>query len=318
MNLPRLFRLVGALVLLSPWANRSFAGAQAVFTHPVQEGDTFESIAQRYYGDPTRDGVLREANRVRENDPNALVSGSWVYIPTVAFYRVQEGDTWKSIALDLFGREDRFSALVDANGADRREEPSVGTELLVPYPLPHLVAPGDTLSAIAKRYLGDEALELKRLRRFNAGARIERGRIVLVPLLDLRLVGEGGAEAREAFQQAAGDGGAQAIQEEIAGFLPELIQRVRDGQYVEAVALANRILGMRRLTSSQTVTVHKELAVAYVALERLDLAEAAFRTALALQPNLELDSVRTSPRVLEAFNRAKLGDSSDQGAGSTP
>ena len=36
-----------------------------------------------------------------------------------------------------------------------------------------------------------------------------------------------------------------------------------------------------------------------------DLAEAAFRAALALQPNLELDTVRTSPRVLEAFNRAK-------------
>ena len=39
--------------------------------------------------------------------------------------------------------------------------------------------------------------------------------------------------------------------------------------------------------------------------ERVDLAEASFRAALALQPNLELDTVRTSPRVLEAFNRAK-------------
>jgi len=45
--------------------------------------------------------------------------------------------------------------------------------------------------------------------------------------------------------------------------------------------------------------------VAYVALERTDLAEASFRVALAMQPNLELDTVRTSPRVLEAFNRAK-------------
>ena len=71
------------------------------------------------------------------------------------------------------------------------------------------------------------------------------------------------------------------------------------------MALGNRLLGLGSLTSTQVVTIQKELAVAYVALERPDLAEASFRAALALQPNLELDSVRTSPRVLEAFNRAK-------------
>ncbi|MGB5285610.1 MAG: tetratricopeptide repeat protein, partial [Polyangiales bacterium] len=63
--------------------------------------------------------------------------------------------------------------------------------------------------------------------------------------------------------------------------------------------------GTPSLSSTQVVTIEKELAAAYVALERLDLAEASFRSALALQPNLELDTVRTSPRVLEAFNRAK-------------
>ena len=53
------------------------------------------------------------------------------------------------------------------------------------------------------------------------------------------------------------------------------------------------------------MTIQKELGVAYVALERSDLAEASFRAALALQPNLELETGRTAPRVLEAFNRAK-------------
>ena len=76
-------------------------------------------------------------------------------------------------------------------------------------------------------------------------------------------------------------------------------------QFAEAVALGNRLLGTQSLSSTQVVTIEKELAVAYVALERADLAEAAFRAALALQPNLELDTVRTSPRVLEAFKRAK-------------
>jgi Flp pilus assembly protein TadD len=80
---------------------------------------------------------------------------------------------------------------------------------------------------------------------------------------------------------------------------------VRKAEFAEAVSLGNRLLGAQSLTSTQVVTIQKELAVAYVALERIDLAEASFRSALALQPNFELDTVRTSPRVLEAFNRAK-------------
>ena len=80
---------------------------------------------------------------------------------------------------------------------------------------------------------------------------------------------------------------------------------MQKAKFAEAVSLGNRLLGTQSLTSTQVVTIQKELAVAYVALERTDLAEASFRVALAMQPNLELDTVRTSPRVLEAFNRAK-------------
>jgi len=154
-------------------------------------------------------------------------------------------------------------------------------------------------------YMPDSPLSLKRIRRFNAGARIERGRVVLVPLFDLRLAGDGRAEASEAFARASGGGAAKAVQDEVERSLPPLIQQVKKAEFAEAVSLGNRLLGAPSLTSTQLVTIHKELAVAYVALDRTDLAEASFRAALALQPNLELDTVRTSPRVLEAFNRAK-------------
>ncbi|MGB8224458.1 MAG: LysM domain-containing protein [Polyangiales bacterium] len=283
----------------------SSAEAQAVYAHAVQDGDTFASIAQRYYGDPTREAVLREANRMKGFGQSGLVPGSWIFIPMVTFYRVSADETWKSIAAHVYGREVRAATLIEANNGNRRVEPDEGAELLVPYPLPHVVGPGETLAKIASMYMPDSPVSLKRLRQFNPGARIERGQVVLVPLFDLRLAGEGRAQASAAFARAAGGGEAKIAQDEVESSLPKLIRMVENGEFAEAVSLGNRLLGTQGLTSSQVVTIQKELAVAYVALERADLAEASFREALALQPNLELDSVRTSPRVLEAFNQAK-------------
>jgi hypothetical protein len=297
-----LISVVFAIVLT---VSSSGARAQAVYTHAVQEGDTLASIAQRYYGDPTREAVLREANRMKGSGVDSLLPGSWIFIPMVTFYRVGEDETWKSLAVRFFGRETRAATLIEANKGNRRVNPDVGAELLVPYPLRHIVSPGETLAKIAKMYMPDSPLSLKRIRRFNAGARIERGRVVLVPLFDLRLAGDGRAEASEAFARASGGGAAKAAQDEVERSLPALIQQVKKAEFAEAVSLGNRLLGTPSLTSTQLVTIHKELAVAYVALDRTDLAEASFRAALALQPNLELDTVRTSPRVLEAFNRAK-------------
>ena len=302
---PAWVRCLAIAVVIGFVAAASRADAQAVYTHAVQSGDTLASIAQRYYGDPTREAVLREANRMKGPGSNGMVQGSWLFIPMVTFYQVGKDETWKSIAAKLYGDEERATTLIEANNGSRRVEPDEGAELLVPYPLPHVVGPGETLAKIASMYMPNSPLSLKRLRRFNSGAQIERGQVVLVPLFDLRLTGEGRAEASDAFMRAAGRGAAKAVQDEVESALPTLIEQGQKGAFAEAIAFGNRLLGKNNLTSSQVVTIQKELAVAYVAVERTDLAEASFRAALALQPNLELDTVRTSPRVLEAFNQAK-------------
>jgi LysM repeat protein len=294
-----------ALLLFATSLMTTGAHAQAVYSHAVQEGDTLASIAQRYYGDPTREVVLREANRMKGAAENGLLPGSWLVVPAVAFYRTGKDETWRSIAARFYGHEARASALIEANQANRRVQPDEGAELLVPYPLRHVVAPGETLAKIAQMYMPDNSTSLRRLRQFNPGARIERGQVVLVPLFDLKLAGDGRSEAAEAFMRAAGGGAAKEAQDGVEEALPRLIQQVEGARFAEAVALGNRLLGAQSLTSTQAVTIQKELAEAYVALERSDLAEASFRAALSLQPNLELDTVRTSPRVLAAFQRAQ-------------
>ena len=89
--------LIAALIALALFVTSSGAHAQAVYTHAVQEGDTLASIAQRYYGDPTREAVLREANRMRGAAENELIQGSWLFIPMVSFHRVEKTETWRSI-----------------------------------------------------------------------------------------------------------------------------------------------------------------------------------------------------------------------------
>lgn len=304
MNARRLVGLLLAAAAMMTWLSPR-ASAQAVYTHAVQEGDTFASIAQRYYGDPTREAVLREANRMKGAADSGLLEGAWVFIPMVTFYEVAPNETWKSIAMRFYGQEARAAALIEANQGNRRVQPDEGAELVVPYPLRHVIAPGETLAKIAKLYMPDTPVSLRRLRQFNPGARVERGRVVLVPLFGLRLVGDGRTEASKSFLRAAGGGGAKEAQDDVETSLPELIAQVRGARFAEAVAMGNRLLGATSLTSTQIVTIQKELGVAYVALDRHDLAVASFRAALALQPNLELDTVRTSPRVLDAFRRAK-------------
>ena len=87
--------------------------------------------------------------------------------------------------------------------------------------------------------------------------------------------------------------------------LPALRQDVQEGRFVEAVALANQLLGSGQLTGNQLVTIQRELGTALVALDREDLAFEAFKALLEQQPDVELGLGDTSPRVLRVLDSAR-------------
>ena len=287
-----------------------------VFVHVVRPGETLASIAQRYYGDPRRENVLVMENGLNAQGGAAIVVGVRLDIPVVTYHRVAEGESWTQLAERFYGESRRTAALIEANGGVAAA-PDVGAEVLVPYPLRHVAGQHETLGEVAQLYYGRSAAAAS-LRRFNniRGNRLTRGQIILVPLADLVLSDEGRAivaavdEVPRAPQ--AGGGAVRALQARVDGELAALREHVQRGRFTEAVAVGNRLLGAGELTGNQLVTIQRELGTAYVALERVDLAVLAFREVLARQPDIALDSIRTSPRVLAALDEARRAESAAQ------
>lgn len=298
--------LLVALLFALMFPARATAQERAAFMHVVRPGETLASIAQRYYGDPRRESVLVAENGLTTQGGAAIVVGLRLAIPWVSYHRVRPGQSWAAIAMEHYGDARRVSALIDANLDAAGNQPPEGAELLVPYPLRHVARQGDTVRRVAQLYYDDQG-EAQTLFRFNSvrRQRLPRGRIVLVPLADLLLSEEGRAVVEAATGQTVPEGDVRDLQGRINEELPLLREHVRRGRYAEAVALGNRLVGAGDLTSIQTVSIYRELAVAYVALDRNDLAVQAFAEALRRNPDLELDTRRTSPTVLRAAAQAR-------------
>jgi LysM repeat protein len=295
------FALSGLLFTARP------AHADDLFAHVVRPGDTLASIAQRYYGDPRRESVLVTENGLTTQGGSAIVVGMRLHIPWVRYHTVAAGETWQQIADRYYGDARRSFVIIESNRNATDAQPAEGAELLIPYPLRHITGQGDSVTRVARLYYPDSVAGTRRLRRFNGirGSRLTRGQVVLVPLPDLLLSEEGRRLVEASTGAAPSDGAQREQQAAIEEQLPVLRDHVRRGRFTEAVVLGSRLLGSASVTASQALSIHRELGTAYVALDRTDLAIDAFVAALALQPDLELDGLRTSPTVMRALEAAR-------------
>jgi hypothetical protein len=295
--------LAALLALLLLVTTRATA-QERVYAHVVRAGESLASIAQAYYGDARRELVLADENGLPDDEP--LLPGTRLVIPSVRYHRVERGDTWRSLAERYYADASRAPVLIKANQGRASGTPDEGSQLLVPYPLRHYAHSSETLASIAARYYRGRD-ELRLLRAFNGGhSKVSRGQTILIPLFDLTL-SRSGTERVEATQAmpASDDEQTRRAQAEITRDIPLLREHVHAGRFVEATALGNQLLGRPQLTGNQEISIQRELATAYVALSRDDLAIQAFARALEKQPDLERDSVRTSPRVMAALEAAK-------------
>jgi phage tail protein X len=281
------------------------ARADVAIVHGVRPGETLAAISDLYYGEPRRENVLLAENGLES--AAQVTPGLRLVIPTVRYHRVEDGDTWAALAEKYYGDVRRAFVLVEANAGNPAKQPELGALLLVPHPLRYTTSSHDPVRQAARDFYDGSNKSITMLRRFNGikGPRANRGEVLLLPLASLTLSESGRKVAQDQGRTWAQCAAARAKQLSAHDELPALHQHVQEGRFVEAVALANQLLGAGQLTGNQLVTIQRELGTALVALDRDDLAFEAFRALIEQQPDVELGLGDTSPRVLRVLDRAR-------------
>jgi hypothetical protein len=224
-------------------------------------------------------------------------------VPALGHRRVNAGETWAALALELLGDERRSDVLALANGSMPWLTPADGQEIVVPYNLRVVAGGNDSLLTIAYRYLGerDKAWMLDGYNH-RKGEPVRRGDVVLVPLSDLALTTEGKVEAASAgaLVRTEALGKAREAQLRAEAELPQLAGEVRGGRWADAIARGNRLLGYGDLTRSEVASIQRALTEAYVALDAMGLAETACTAWREADATAALDPVELSPKILRA------------------
>jgi hypothetical protein len=282
------------------------AAQQQTLVHVVRPSETLASISELYYGDPKRENALANENGLGGDGSSSIVVGMRLTIPLVRYHRVQAGETWAELAERYYGDVRRAFALLDANSSFAGKQPDVGAELIIPHPL-RVTGGHDPVKQAAKDFFDGSQKSIQSIRRFNGlkGGRVSRSTILLVPVSNLTLSAQGKKLAQQQGMTCSVEGEARDKQMQVNEELPRLREHVQRGRYVEAVSLANRLLGTGHLTGNQVVTIERELGTALIALDREDLATEAFKVMLEKQPDVELGLGDTSPRVLHVLEAAK-------------
>lgn len=175
-------------------------------TYKVKPGDTLGAIAEKLLGDMSRWREIAKANGII--DPEKLRVGQELKVPGwkgeggdkggsgAAVHQVRPGDTLSSIAERYLGAASKWKVVAEANGIADPRALKVGAVLKIPgggagegdktkapAPKSYTVKAGDTLSAIAERYLGSALKwrELAAANHLDNPNRLKVGTVIRIP-----------------------------------------------------------------------------------------------------------------------------------------
>ena len=292
-------RAVFVALLLLSLLDTSAARAQRV-VHRARFGETLASIAKHYYGKKDFANFIKLTNG---RDDSPVRAGERIRVPTSWFYVTPKRAKLQSLAKRLLGRRIRSVALLAFNTRlQRRRAVPKGTKLLVPFNINHLVTAGETFAAISIRYYGS-ASNARLISNYNGlrGTQPAAQTSLQVPIGRVRI-------RRERLLALTNDrvlGVSPSRQRADRAALQEANGMLRRGESWRVPLRLIRLLAREQASDTYIAEVYKLLAVAYVAIDQPSLAVRAFQEALLRQPNMTLDPVTHSPKVIRAFTEAK-------------
>ncbi len=288
------------------WAQSTPHEQMPAVIHVVDKTDTLAAIARLYYGDVRLERVIVAENGLLGRGATPIASGMRLLIPLVYYYRVREGDTWASIANRYYGSPSRAFVIAAANSklSSNANRPAVDAEVIVPYPVKHVVSANEAISQVAAWYTSDKNMTAT-VKRFNGitSNKVKRGGVLLIPLSNLVLSTEGKRLLSIKADEPEEPARVHQKQERALDELARLEHALVAARYLEAHAIANRLLGTTTLTLEQHQQVLIALAQIYVAFERSDLASDILRQLRKLSPAYTFDVKRMSPKVLDLWNK---------------
>jgi LysM repeat protein len=214
---------------------------------------------------------------------------------------VQKGDTLANLALRFLGDRRRHRALASINHLDSPQALSTGSNIKIPFDVPHIVKKGESLAMIADRYYGDpKKFDLIASYNFLTDPRaIKPGTEILVPIVNLEIVGKSTPKSESAK--------ALLLPEEQVGFLglERGINLYLAGEYRTAVQSLREAVKRGLEREDDICKAYRFLAYSHIALGETDLGKRAFERALVIRPNLELDPTYISPKIMRIFAEVK-------------
>lgn len=291
-----LSRAILVLLLLGTAAP---AQAQRVM-HRVRFGESLQAISQAYYGEGKHADILRVANGFGPR--RKLQAGERIRVPTSYVHTVRRNTTVRLLARKLLGRVRHWPALAHFNKLGRRGRIKARTRLVVPFTLEHVTVPGETLVDVARRYYGVERLAgLIALCNGTKNPSPKAGSRVAVLIGTLRISDRKMEQlVRErllGLSRGQDNRSTEALQESNA--------MLRRGEYWAVPLRIVRLLAQGQVAEGHLADAYKLLAIAYVAVNRMELARAAFRQMLLRRPGYTLDSITTSPKVIKVLMEAR-------------
>ncbi|MCK6551262.1 LysM peptidoglycan-binding domain-containing protein [Myxococcota bacterium] len=180
-------------------------GAKGVIHKISERGETYEDLAEHYYGRRYLALHLRLFNRRAE----PLAKGTSIIIPTWVTVPAKRGQTLEQLAelhLSDAIRADYLAELHGLKGGERTLPPA-GTRIAVVPSLRHPVRPGESLKTIARLYYRDaNPRRLKLLMAFNglASPALKPSMLLRIPLDEPEFEASAvAARAKRAFARGA-------------------------------------------------------------------------------------------------------------------